>query len=136
MIFWLVSILEISYGVIIYWRILVFLEDFLKIMFFPGEIFEFPQFFFCLKTLFKVNDKAIVWHPPCLKFECANALSFKSMTLLFFLNKNSCNLFSHMGSWDQTLLKWKLVSKLVFDWNIMIIFYWIFENCLIFYNWN
>ncbi len=32
-----------------------FLEDFLKIIFLHGEIFEFPLFFFCLKVLFNVN---------------------------------------------------------------------------------
>jgi hypothetical protein len=42
------------------------LEDFLKIIFFHDEIFEFPQFFFYLKILFNVNGKATVWHTPCL----------------------------------------------------------------------
>jgi len=41
MIFWLVLKLEISYRVIISWRILFFLEDFLKIIFLHSEIFEF-----------------------------------------------------------------------------------------------
>jgi hypothetical protein len=42
MIFWLVLKLEISYRVIIAGRILVSLEDFLKIIFLRREIFEFP----------------------------------------------------------------------------------------------
>jgi len=43
MIFWLVLKLEISYRVIIYLEGFWFcLEDFLKIIFLPGEIFEFP----------------------------------------------------------------------------------------------
>jgi hypothetical protein len=41
MIFWLVLKLEISYRVITSSRILDFLEDFLKIIFLHGEIFEF-----------------------------------------------------------------------------------------------
>ncbi len=32
----------------------------MKIIFWHGEIFEFPQFFFCLKILFNVNGKATV----------------------------------------------------------------------------
>jgi hypothetical protein len=31
-----------------------------KIKFLHGEIFEVPQFFFCLKMLFTVNGKAMV----------------------------------------------------------------------------
>jgi hypothetical protein len=27
---------------------------------------NFHKFFFCLKILFNVNGKAIVWHTPCL----------------------------------------------------------------------
>jgi hypothetical protein len=43
MIFWLVFKLEISYRVIIYLEEFLFLlEDFLKIIFLHGEIFEFP----------------------------------------------------------------------------------------------
>jgi len=61
MIFLFVLKLEISYRVIISGRILVFLlEDFLKIIFLHGEIFEFPSFFFCLKVLLNVNGKATV----------------------------------------------------------------------------
>jgi hypothetical protein len=58
MIFWLVLKLEISYRVIIFLRIWgFFLEDFLKIIFLHGEIFEFPKFFLCLKICFNVNGK-------------------------------------------------------------------------------
>jgi len=65
--FWLVLKLEISYRVIISWRILVsFRGFFLKIIFSHVEIFEFPWFFFCLKILFNVNGKATLWHTPCL----------------------------------------------------------------------
>ncbi len=39
---------------------LFFNEDFWKIIFLYGEIFEFPLFFFCLKILFNVNGKATV----------------------------------------------------------------------------
>jgi hypothetical protein len=42
MIFWLVLKLEISYRVIISGRIFFLLEDFWKIIFLYGEIFEFP----------------------------------------------------------------------------------------------
>ncbi len=42
-----------------------FWEDFLKIIFLHGEIFEFSYFFFCLKMLLKVNGKVTVWHTPC-----------------------------------------------------------------------
>jgi hypothetical protein len=42
-----------------------FFEDFLKMIFLHGEIFEFSSFFFCLKILFNVNGKATVWHAPC-----------------------------------------------------------------------
>jgi len=43
MIFWLVLKLEISYRVLIYLEGFWFpLEDFLKIIFLHGEIFEFP----------------------------------------------------------------------------------------------
>ncbi len=43
MIFWLVFKLEISYRVMIYLEEFLFLlEDFLKIIFFHAEIFEFP----------------------------------------------------------------------------------------------
>jgi len=41
MIFWLLLKLEISYRVIISWRIYTFLEDFWKIIFLHGEIFLF-----------------------------------------------------------------------------------------------
>jgi len=43
-----------------------FLEDFLKIIFLYGEIFEFSSFFSCPKIPFNVNGKATVWHTPCL----------------------------------------------------------------------
>jgi L-lactate permease len=48
---------------------LFLLEEFLKIIFLHGEIFEFPYFFFCLKIVFHVNGKAIhiVTHPLFLK---------------------------------------------------------------------
>ncbi len=39
---------------------LFFNEDFWKIIFLYGEIFEFLLFFFCLKILFNVNGKATV----------------------------------------------------------------------------
>jgi hypothetical protein len=53
MIFWLVLKLEISYTVMISWRIFgFFLETFLKIIFLHGEIFEFPQFFFLPSEFF------------------------------------------------------------------------------------
>jgi len=43
MIFWLVLRLEIPYRVILFWKDFGFLlEDFLKIIFLHGEIFEFP----------------------------------------------------------------------------------------------
>jgi hypothetical protein len=42
MIFWLVLKLEISYTVIILEGFWFLLEDFLKIMFLHGEIFELP----------------------------------------------------------------------------------------------
>ncbi len=36
-----------------------FLEDFFEdYIFLHGEIFELPQFFFCLKILFSLNGKA------------------------------------------------------------------------------
>jgi hypothetical protein len=61
MIFWLVLKLEISYRDIIFVEGFWFLlEDFLKIIFLHGEIFEFSSFFFCLKILFNVNGKVTV----------------------------------------------------------------------------
>jgi hypothetical protein len=52
MIFWLVLKLEISYRVMISWRLLVsFRGFFFKIIFLRGEIFRFWSFFFCLKIL-------------------------------------------------------------------------------------
>jgi hypothetical protein len=53
--------LEINYRVIIYQRILYLegwwflLEDFWKIMFLYGEVFEFSRFLFWLKILFNVH---------------------------------------------------------------------------------
>ncbi len=41
MVFWLVLKVEISYWVIISWRFWFLLEDFLKITFLHGDIFEF-----------------------------------------------------------------------------------------------
>jgi len=64
--FWLLLKREISYRVMVSWRILVsFRGFFLKIMFLHGEIFEFPSFFFCLKIFFNVNGKAALRHSPC-----------------------------------------------------------------------
>jgi hypothetical protein len=58
MVFWLVLKVEISYRVIISSQFWFLLEDFLKIIFLHGDIFEILQFFFCLKILFNVNGKA------------------------------------------------------------------------------
>ncbi len=33
-----------------------------------GEIFEFPSFSFCLKMLFNLNGKAMLWHTHCFFF--------------------------------------------------------------------
>jgi hypothetical protein len=58
MIFWLVLKLEMSYRIIEgFW---ILLEEFLKIIFFHGEILEFSYFFFCIKILLNVNGKATV----------------------------------------------------------------------------
>jgi hypothetical protein len=82
MIFWLVLKLEISYRVIIYLEGFWFLlENFLKIIFLHSEIFEFPQFFFCLKIFFNLNGKAKVWHTPLFAFG-----SDFSVLSLFFLS--------------------------------------------------
>jgi hypothetical protein len=72
MIFWLVLKLEISYRVIISWRILVsffrrFFEDYI---FVRWNIFEFHNSSFALRYFFNVNGKATVWHTPLLKMSC------------------------------------------------------------------
>jgi hypothetical protein len=64
MIFGLVLKLEISYRVIISWRILVsFRRYFEDYIFAWWNIWVF--IFFCLKIPFNVNGKATVWHTPC-----------------------------------------------------------------------
>ncbi len=63
MIFWLVLKLEISYRVMISWRILV--SCFVNFLFLHVEIFEFSLFFVCLQILFNGIGKATVWHTPC-----------------------------------------------------------------------
>jgi hypothetical protein len=63
MIIWLVLKLGINDRVMISWRsLLSFRRFFFKIIFLHGEILEFPSSFFCLKILFNVNGKAIVWY--------------------------------------------------------------------------
>jgi hypothetical protein len=64
--FWLVLKLEISYRVMISWRILV--SCFVNFIFLHVEIFEFPLFFFCLQILFNEIGQATVWHTPCTLF--------------------------------------------------------------------
>jgi hypothetical protein len=60
--FWLVLKLEISYRVMISWRILV--SCFVNFIFLHVEIFEFPLFFFCLQILFNGNWQGhSVTHP-------------------------------------------------------------------------
>jgi hypothetical protein len=68
MIFRLVLKLEIRYIQLQYLQGFWFvLEEFFKITFLHGEIFEFPLFFFCLKMiLFNANGKATVWHTPII----------------------------------------------------------------------
>jgi hypothetical protein len=67
MIFWVVLKLDISYRVIISWRIFLFLlEDFFwRIYFHMGKYLNFQNSSFCHKILFNVNGKATVWHTPC-----------------------------------------------------------------------
>jgi len=48
-------------------------EDFRKIIFLHGEIFEFPWFFFCLKVHVNVNSKATVWHNLCFVCQVENS---------------------------------------------------------------
>jgi len=66
-IFWLVLKLEISYRVMISWRILVsfgleeFFEDYIFCM---VKCLSFHNSCFCLQILFNVNGKATVWHTP------------------------------------------------------------------------
>ncbi len=70
MVFWLVLKLEISYRVLLSWRILVSFRGFLEedYIFLHGEIFfEFPLILLLLKILFDVNGKATVWHTPLFK---------------------------------------------------------------------
>ncbi len=51
-----------SYGVMKSWMILILFERmFLKIIFLHGKIFEFSNFFGCLKILFNANGKGTVW---------------------------------------------------------------------------
>jgi hypothetical protein len=59
---------EISYRVMMSWRILVPLEDFSSRLYFCMVKYLNFHFFFCIKILFNVNGKATVWHTPCLVF--------------------------------------------------------------------
>jgi len=62
MIFWLVLKLEISYRVIISWRILVSFRGFFEDYIFAWWIFEFHKSSVALRYFFNVNGKAAVWH--------------------------------------------------------------------------
>jgi hypothetical protein len=62
MIFWLVLKLEISYRVIISWRILVSFGAFFESYILAWWNIRVSIFF--LKLIFNVNGKAIVWHTP------------------------------------------------------------------------
>jgi hypothetical protein len=83
MIFWLVLKLKISYRVMISWRILVsFRRFFWSLYFCMAKMFEFSSFFFWLKMLFTtVNDKATVWHTPCL-FLCDRVVTLPNLVPL------------------------------------------------------
>ncbi len=68
MIFWLVFIkLEISYRVMISWRILVYFRGFFwRLYFCMVKYLNFHNSSFALRyLLFNVNGKATVWHTPC-----------------------------------------------------------------------
>jgi hypothetical protein len=69
MIFWLVLKLEISYRVVISWKILVsfrgFFEDYYY-YFCMVKYLSFHNSSFSVRYFFNVNGKAKVWHTPCL----------------------------------------------------------------------
>jgi len=86
MIFWLVLKLEISYRVIISWRILVsFRGIFEDYIFAWWNIWVFIILFFCLKILFNVNGKATVWHTPHVIYLCI-CFSMQSQDAWAFAN--------------------------------------------------
>ncbi len=69
MIFWLVLKLEISYRVMISWRILVSFRGFFwRLYFRMGKYLNFHNSSSCLQILFNVNGKATMWHTPCYYF--------------------------------------------------------------------
>jgi len=68
MMFWLVLKLEISYRVMMSWRILVSFRGFFwRLYICMVKYLNFHNSSFCLKILFTLIGKATVWHTPCFK---------------------------------------------------------------------
>jgi hypothetical protein len=66
MIFWLVLKLEISYRVLISWRILVSFRGLFEDYIFAWWNIWVSIILLFIKIVFNVNDKATMWHTPCL----------------------------------------------------------------------
>jgi hypothetical protein len=103
-IFLLVLRLEISYRVMIYWKILVFFRGFfLKIIFLYGEIWNFHNSSFTLKIFFNVNGKAIVWHTLC--FQLWGLICTHTILYIFLLK-----LFPKVKKYFNFQILWSKIS--------------------------
>jgi len=116
MIFWLVLKLEISYRVIISWRILVsFRGCFWRLHFCIWKYLSFQIFILCLKILFNVNGKAtVLWHSPCWDVYELVAVNFENILLSNLQNKHKNFLGCFWWSW--TLPKPITLPTTLKDW--------------------